>query len=96
MQLTDTSYLKTETLEFAKYLVVFTTRSIGSAKEILQLYRMRWQTELAFKRLKSLAQLGHLPKHDGQSSRAWLFGKWLVVLLAQKAIRVGSAISPSG
>ena len=85
-----------ETLEFAKYVVVFTTRSIGSAEEILQLYRMRWQIELAFKRLKSLAQLGHLPKHDGQSSRAWLYAKLLVVLLAQKAIPVGRDISPRG
>ena len=25
---------------------------------------MRWQIELVFKRLKSLAQLGHVPKHD--------------------------------
>jgi len=85
-----------ETLEFAKYVLVFTTRSVGSAEEILQLYRMRWQIELAYKRLKSLAQLGHPPKHDGQSSRAGLYGKLFVVLLAQKAIRVGRDISPSG
>jgi IS4 transposase len=60
------------TLEFAKYVLVFATRPTGSAGEILQLYRMRWQVELAFKRLKTIAQLGHLPKHDGKSSRAWL------------------------
>jgi IS4 transposase len=29
-----------------------------------------WQIELVFKRLKSLVQLGHLPKHDDRSSRA--------------------------
>jgi transposase len=85
-----------ETLEFAKYVLVFTTRSAGSAEEILHLYRTRWQIELAFKRLKSLVQLGHLPKHDGQSSRAWLYGKLFVALLAQKAIRIGRDISPSG
>jgi IS4 transposase len=32
-----------------------------SAAEILHWYRLRWQIELLFKRLKSLAQLGHLP-----------------------------------
>jgi hypothetical protein len=85
-----------DTLEFAKYLLVFTTRSAGSAEEILQLYRMRWQIELAFKRLKSLVQLGHLPKHDEQSSRAWLYGKLFVAILAEKAIRIGREISPSG
>ena len=57
---------------------------------------MRWQIELVFKRLKSLAQLGHVPKHDDRSSRAWLYGKLLVTLLAQKLIRIGRDISPSG
>jgi IS4 transposase len=85
-----------ETLEFAKYVVVFTTRSIGSAEEILQLYPMRWQIELAFKRTKSLARLSHLPKYDDRSSCAWLYGKLFVALLAQKTIRVGRDISPSG
>lgn len=83
------------TLEFAKYVLVFTTRSGGSTVDVLRTYRMRWQIELVFKRLKSLAQLGHLPKHDDHSSRAWLYGKLLVTLLAQKVIGVGHNISPS-
>ena len=57
---------------------------------------MRWQIELVFKRLKSVAQLGHVPKHDDRSSRAWLYGKLLVTLLTQKLIRIGRDISPSG
>jgi len=84
------------TLECAKYLIVFTTRSSGSTADVLRLYRMRWQIELVFKRLKSLAQLGHVPKHDDHSSRAWLYGKLLVTLLARKLIRIGRDISPSG
>ena len=82
------------TLEFAKYVIVFTTRSSGSTADVLRSYRMRWQIELVFKRLKSLAQLGHVPKHDDRSSRAWLYGKLLVTLLAQKLIRIGRDISP--
>jgi hypothetical protein len=84
------------TLELAKYVIVFTTRSSGSTADVLRLYRMRWQIELVFKRLKSIAQLGHVPKHDDRSSRAWLYGKLLVTLLAQKSIRIGGDISPSG
>jgi hypothetical protein len=57
---------------------------------------MRWQIKLVFKRLKSVAHLGHVPKHDDRSSRAWLYGKLLVTLLAQKLIRIGRDISPSG
>jgi Transposase DDE domain len=82
-----------QTLEFAKYVVVFTTCSRGSTAEVLRSYRTRW---LVFKRLKSLAQLGHVPKHDDRSSRAWLYGKLLVRLLAQKLIRIGREIFPSG
>ena len=84
------------TLEFAKYVIVFTTDSNGSTSDVLRSYRMRWQIELVFKRLKSLAQLGHLPKHDDRSSRSWLYGKLLITLLAQKLIRIGRDISPSG
>jgi len=85
-----------ETLELAKYVIVFTTRPSGSTADVLRSYRMRWQIELVFKRLKSLAQLGHVPKDDDRSSRAWLYGKLLVTLLAQKLIRIGRDISPSG
>jgi Transposase DDE domain len=44
------------TLEFAKYVIVFTTSSSGSTVGVLRSYRMRWQIELVFKRLKTLAQ----------------------------------------
>jgi len=88
--------LRPETLEYAKYILVFTSYSEGSAAQVLEWYRMRWQIELVFKRLKSLAQLGHLPKSDDSSARAWLYGKLLVALLTQKLIRTSRDISPWG
>lgn len=90
--------LQPATLEYAQYVVVFSTfpRPEFSAAEILQCYRVRWQIELVFKRLKSLVQLGHLPKYDESSSRAWLYGKMLVALLTEELVRVGRAISPWG
>ena len=87
---------KPETWEYAKYVAVFTTDRSVPAKTILEWYRVRWQIELTFKRFKSLAQLGHLPKYDDQSSRAWLYGKLFVALLTQKLVRVGREISPWG
>ncbi len=66
------------------------------AREVLECYRLRWQVELVFKRLKSLARLGHLPKRDPESARAWLYGKLLLALLADKAIRHARAVSPWG
>jgi hypothetical protein len=90
--------VRPETREYAHYVVVFTTlpESEMGAAEVLEYYRFRWQIELVFKRLKSLLALGHLPKHDEQSSRAWLYGKLLVALLTQKLGHLGASISPWG
>jgi hypothetical protein len=44
--------------------------------------------------LKSIVQLGHVPKLDDQSSRAWLYGKLFVALLSQKLARVGALFPP--
>lgn len=87
-----------ETFEYAKYVLVFTTfpEEDFPAPQILEWYRVNWQIELVFKRLKSLAQLGHLPKYDERSSRAWLYGKMLVALVTQKLVRIGRDISPWG
>jgi hypothetical protein len=89
---------KPETLQYACYVMVFTTvpANCFSTMEVLEWYRVRWQIELVFKRLKTLAKLGSLPKHDDQSARAWLYGKLLMVLLGQKLERLGRAISPWG
>jgi hypothetical protein len=89
---------KPETLEYAKYVLVVSNLPSAefSAQEVLEWYRLRWQIELVFKRLKSLAELGHLAKHDEQSARSWLYGKLLMGLLTQKLIRTGRDISPWG
>ena len=83
-----------QTLEFARYVIVFTTFPVAdfSSAELLEWYRLCWQVELVFKRFKSLAQLGHLPKHDDESAKAWLYGK----LLVEKLIGHATAISPWG
>ena len=89
--------LQPETLEFARYVIVFTTfPALMSASQVLEWYRIRWQVELVFKRFKSLAQLGHLPKYDDESAKAWLYGKLLVALLVEKLIRHAITISPWG
>ena len=86
------------TRQYACYVLVFTTLPLpqASSRQVLECYRLRWQIELTFKRLKTIVQLGHVPKHDDQSSRAWLYGKLFVALLTQKLMRVGSTLSPWG
>src|SRR6267154_3677699 len=87
-----------ETLEYAKFVVVFSTfpETEFSPKEILEWYRLRWQIELVFKRFKQIAALGHLPKYDDQSSRAWLYGKLVVALLTEKLVQHADSFSPWG
>ena len=89
--------LRPETLEAADYVFVFTTLGDDiSAEQVLAMYRLRWQIELEFKRLKSLIQLGHLKKHDDQAARSWLQGKLLVALLVARLIDHAERVSPWG
>jgi len=89
--------VREKTLELAAYVLVWTNLDpTYSSERVLALYRQRWQIEMVFKRLKSLAELGHLPKHDPESSRAWLYGKLMLALLGEKLGRVGRDISPWG
>jgi hypothetical protein len=90
--------VKAETIEFSKYVILFTTlpSSEYPLEIVLEWYRYRWQIELVFKRLKSLVGLGHLPKHDETSARAWLYGKLFTGLLIEKLIYQAKNISPWG
>jgi hypothetical protein len=90
--------LRPETLEYAKYVIVFTNYPEGAFSDIdiLEWYRIRWQVELVFKRFKSIAQLGNLPKYSDESSKAWLYGKLFVALLTNRLIENASAVSPWG
>ena len=78
-------------------MIVFTTFPAAdfSTAEVLEWYRLRWQVELVFKRFKSLAELGHWPKHDADSAKAWLYGK-LLALLVEQLIGHASASFPWG
>lgn len=90
--------LREVTLEHSAWIVVLTTLDAAtmSTAVVLEWYRVRWQIELAFKRLKSLADVGHLPKKDPASSRAWVYGKLLIALLTEKMQRHAAALSPWG
>lgn len=89
--------LDPETLALHGYVVLATSlpESI-TARQVLDLYRTRWQIELTFKRLKSIMGLGHLPKENEAAAQAWLHGKLLVAFLAKALIDEGERFSPWG
>jgi len=51
------------------------------AADILAVYRLRWQIELAFKRLKSLLHIDKLPTRTEAGSRSWLYAHLILALL---------------
>jgi len=87
-----------ETLEAAKYIMVFTTveSRVLSPSKVLEMYRGRWQIEIIFKRLKSIMALGHLRKADQTSSESWIHGKLFVALLVEALIQKGESFFPWG
>ncbi|MDE0103103.1 MAG: IS4 family transposase [Bryobacterales bacterium] len=85
-----------DSLEFARYLIVFTTFPTDqfSTRAVLDSYRLRCQVDLVLKRFKSLGQMGHLPNLGDDSAKAWLYAKLLVALLVEKLISHATAATP--
>lgn len=67
----------------AEFMILATSLPGGAylAEEILAVYRLRWQIELAFKRLKSLLHIDRLPTWTEQASRSWLYSHLIMALL---------------
>lgn len=94
----DGSAIEELTLFLADYVLILSNlpEREWPASVILDLYRCRWQVELAFKRLKSLLQLGHLPKGDPETARAWMHLKLLLALIIEQLIHDARFFSPWG
>jgi hypothetical protein len=56
---------------------------------------LRWQIELAFKRLKSILHIDRLPAKDPDLARAWIYAHLLLALLLDAAMAEPGAIPPS-
>jgi hypothetical protein len=64
--------------------------------KLLQLYRVRWQIELAFKRLKSLLHFDSLPSRQGPTAKSWMLARLLAAAVAEKLLDPNGALSPWG
>ena len=58
-----------------------------SAEEILNIYKLRWQVELAFKRFKSIGEMGVLPTSNPISNQEYYLSKMLAFLLTENEIK---------
>jgi len=86
------------TLKAAAYFFVLTSvpRQELSGQQALDLYRLRWQIEMAFKRIKGLLHLGDLPVKDPQLAHGYLCAKLLAALMLEDLTKDFLAFSPSG
>lgn len=57
-----------------------------TAEDILDIYRLRWQVELVFKRYKSILGAGSVPVKTKEATKAWINGKMMPALLIEKFI----------
>jgi hypothetical protein len=85
-------------LEAARFVMLFTTLPTAAldTKGVLDLYRFRWQIELAFKRHKQLLRLGRLPHKDPLAAQSWILSKLIVALLLERLYRNAVSFSPWG
>ena len=60
------------------------------------LYRLRWQIELLFKRLKSLLHLDTLPSREGPTAKSWMLARLIAAGLAQRLVNPSGPLSPWG
>jgi hypothetical protein len=65
-----------------------------SSQQVLDLYRLRWQIELLFKRHKSLFNLDGLRAHDPQVVQTYLLAKLLAALWLEDLVQDVAATVP--
>jgi hypothetical protein len=66
------------------------------AAEVLAVYRLRWQIELAFKRLKSLLHIDKIRTKTEAGTRCWLYAHLIAALLCDDLSQDRLASFPSG
>ena len=76
------------TLQTAGFMMLLTSLSAEqvTAAGVVRLYRMRWQIELAFKRLKSLGGFAELRARDPRLARTWLLAHLIAAVLIEASL----------
>ena len=87
-----------QALEAAQYVVLFTTlpKDLITVDQLFELYRMRWQIELVFKRLKSLLNIDGIRAQQPRMVRVYLSLKLIGALIIEDIASNIGAFSPWG
>ena len=80
--------------------VIWILTTLSSAElpalAVMGLYRLRWQIELFFKRLKSLLHFDTLPSREGPTAKTWMLARLIAAALAQRLVQPSGPLSPWG
>lgn len=89
--------LDPRSLVAAEFIVLATSLDAQTypGEEVLAMYRLRWQIELAFKRLKSLLNIDRLPSRSERGARSWIFAHLILAIAADDASQDFLESSPS-
>ena len=82
--------IQARTLALAEWVLIWTTLppEVLSTTTIMALYRVRWQIELVFKRLKSILSMDRLrARKDSALAEVYLHGKLLYAWIVEKRLR---------
>jgi hypothetical protein len=92
------SKLDDRSLTAAEFVILATSLPEAGfpAAEILAVYRLRWQIELAFKRLKSLLKIDKIRTRTEAGTRCWLYGQLTAALLCEDLSQDVLESFPSG
>jgi hypothetical protein len=90
--------LDPRSLAAAEFMIIGTSLPVEGypAGEILAAYRLRWQIELAFKRLKSLLRIDKLPAHTNLGAQSWLYPHLILALLCDDLSQAFLESFPAG
>ncbi|MDR0760848.1 MAG: transposase, partial [Treponema sp.] len=66
-----------------------TVSAVQIAVQIMELYRMRWEIEQAFKGLKSLFHYNEIPLKLEATAGVWFYGKLLLAALCERIVNKG-------
>lgn len=92
------SRLDPRSLAAAAFICILTDveREIISAPTVLELYRLRWQIELAIKRLKSILHLDDLRAKSAALVQTYLLAKLLAALVIDEFMHTSLSFFPWG
>jgi hypothetical protein len=86
------------TLHAAGFCILLTSlpTEVWHSSHVLELYRIRWQIEMHFKRMKSILFLGDIPARHPDVVQSYLLAQLVLALIVEELIMMSRSYEPEG